>query len=341
MTALRAIPLLSLAFSPGAAPAQEDPTPYAVPRCELLPLPDHQISFLDEGREVTRWHFDPKYPRPFFFPFNGPSGASLTRMGHPGAQNHDHHRSVWFAHAKLDGIDFWSENTAARIRQKLWLAYGDGEAESVMAVSLGWFDEEGVERMEQELVAASIPGAGGEHALEIQLTLRPGAGRDSVFLEQSNFGLLAVRVAKSLSHHFGGGQLTNSGGAVGEAAIFGRPAAWVDYSGPVVTGTGAERRSVTEGITFFDHPANPRHPTPWHVRSDGWMGASFCLEDGFTIPRDAPLTLRYLLQAHSGGCDPDKAAKIAAAFAARPGFAVSKSTRPHRQFEVERLAQGL
>lgn len=311
--------------------------PATVPEdCELIPLPDHQVTFQIDGIETTRWHFDPKYPRPFFYPFNGPSGSSLTRMGHPGAQNHDHHRSIWFAHAKVNGIDFWSENTKARVRQKLWQAYEDGADESIMASSLGWFDENGVELMEQDLVAASRPGVKGEHSLEIQITLRPAAGRESVELEKTNFGFLAVRVAKTLSRHFGGGQLTNSEGAVGEEATFGKRAAWMDYSGPVVTGTGAERRVVTEGITFFDHPDNPRYPTAWHTRSDGWMGAAFCLGEGHTITKETPLVLRYLLFAHSGGINPDKTMQSAAAFSKRPGFMLEKATRPHRQFEVRR-----
>jgi len=327
--------VLSLLLFAAPLAAQES---YSPPRAELLPLPDHQASFLHEGIEKTRWHFDPKYPRPFFYPFNGPSGVSLTRMGHPGAQNHDHHRSIWFAHAKVEGVDFWSENTKARIVQKYWQAYEDGDAESILASLLGWNNVEGVELLEQEMVAASRPRENGEHELEIQITLRPGAGRDPVLLEKSNFGLLAVRVAKSLSHHFGGGQLTNSEGAVGEEAVFGKPAAWMDYSGPVAAGTGPERNVVTEGIAFFDHPGNPRHPTAWHVRSDGWMGASFCLNEGFTITKDAPLVLRYLLHAHAGGADPGRAAETAAAFAARPGFLVEKATRPNRQFEVRRWA---
>lgn len=314
--------------------AQESFAPSA---CELLPLPDHQVTFLHRGIETTRWHFDPKYPRPFFYPFNGPSGVSLTRMGHPGAQNHDHHRSIWFAHAKVEGVDFWSESTKARIRQKFWFAYEDGDEESIMASSLAWFDENGIELMEQDLVAASRPRANGEHELEIQINLRPGADRDTVTLEKSNFGLLAIRVAKSISHHFGGGQITNSEGAVGEEAIFGKRAAWMDYSGPVVVGTGSDRRNVTEGITIFDHPGNPRYPTPWHVRSDGWIGASFCLNEGYTISMEAPLVLRYLLLAHSGGSDPDKATETFKNFGDRRGFLVEKSTLPHRQFEVRRI----
>src|SRR5438874_232420 len=67
---------------------------------------------------------------------------------------------------------------------------------------------------------------------------------------KTNFGFLAVRVAKNLSEHFGGGVLTNSEGAKSEPAIFGKQAKWMDYSGPVPNGH-------TEGITYFDHPTNP------------------------------------------------------------------------------------
>ena len=85
-------------------------------------MPDNQVSLQIDGEERARWHFDAKYPRPFFYTLIGPSGDTLTRMGHPGAQNHDHHRSVWWAHAKVDGEDYWSENGGTQIRQRLWLA---------------------------------------------------------------------------------------------------------------------------------------------------------------------------------------------------------------------------
>ena len=61
-------------------------------RCEVLPEAGHQVSFRIDGREVLRWHEGRDYPRPYFFPVIGPSGTSLTRMGHPGAPNHDHHQ---------------------------------------------------------------------------------------------------------------------------------------------------------------------------------------------------------------------------------------------------------
>ncbi len=82
--------------------------PQHFPRCQIVPLAAHQVSIQIDGEEKLRWNAGRDYPRPFFFPFNGPSGHSLTRMGHPGAPNHDHHQSVWFAHNKVLGIDFWA-----------------------------------------------------------------------------------------------------------------------------------------------------------------------------------------------------------------------------------------
>ena len=131
-------------------------------RCRVLPLPEHQVRFEVDGKERLRWHYGSSYPRPFFYPLLGPSGHPLTRMGHPGAPNHDHHRSVWLAHHKLNGVDFWSDQTRARVRQKQWLAMVDGPDEAAMAVLLGWFDESGKELMEQEVVVAGQQWRVGE-----------------------------------------------------------------------------------------------------------------------------------------------------------------------------------
>lgn len=300
--------------------------PYQFPRCQIVPDANHQVSFQIDGTEKLKWHYGPQYPRPFFYPILGPSGHTLTRMGHPGAENHDHHRSVWFAHAKVLGIDFWSDNTDARIKQKNWLAYKDGDDEAVMATLLGWYDgHDPRELLEQEVIAAVRPGPEGETFLEIQTTFRPKS--ETLEFAKTNFGFLAVRMAKSISAYFGGGQLTDSNGNVGEPAIFGKSAKWMDYSGPVPGGN-------TEGITYFDHPQNPNHPTHWHVREDGWMGASVCMHAGINITRQQPLTLRYLLHAHNNTVDPSRAEKMFKQFSEHPGYEVIKGSKRHTQYEV-------
>jgi len=309
---------------------------YKAPRCEVLPLADHQVSLRIDGRERLRWHFGRQYPRPFFFPLLGPSGSPLTRMGHPGAPNHDHHRSIWFAHHKVLGIDFWSDGTEARIQQKQWLCYQDGDAEAAMAVLLGWYDgHDPAELLEQQLIAVVRPGDEGEMFLEIQTSFYPR----SAMLEfgQTNFGFLAVRVAKSISAHFGGGELTSSTRQRGEANLFAKPARWMDYSGPVEVARVAERSAVVEGLTYFDHPDNPAFPAAWHVREDGWMGSAPCLNQALVTTPDQPLTLRYLLHIHRGDIEPERADRIADEFATRAGYRVFKASIKHQQFAIQRV----
>jgi hypothetical protein len=304
--------------------------PYVQPRCEVVPLPDDQVSIRVAGTERLRWHFGAHYPRPFFYPLIGPSGSALTRMGHPGAANHDHHRSIWFAHNKVLGIDFWADTSKAFIRQKHWLCYQDGNDEAALAVALGWHDgHDPKELLEQELIVGVRPGPGGETVVELQATFRPTG--ESLEFGKTNFGFLAVRVAKSISEHFGGGKLTNSAGKEHEAEIFGKEARWVDYSGPVPTG-------AVEGITYFDHPSNPGHPVKWHVREDGWMGASVCMDEARQTTRKRPLTVRYLLHAHQEAVSAARADAALKEFSDTRPYIVVKANVKHTQFVIKREA---
>lgn len=308
----------------------------SVARCCVVPLPGRQVAFAVEGRELTRWHFAGDVPRPYFYPIVGPFGGSLTRMGHPGAPNHDHHRSVWFAHQQVTGVDFWSDDGPARIRQKQWLAYVDGDGEAAMAVELGWYDgHDPGELLTQEVVAAVRPLADGEWILELQSKFTPTA--QSLEFGKTNFGFLAVRVAANLSEHFGGGRLTNSVGLQGERSIFGKPSGWMDYSGPVALRVPeSDARDVTAGITYFDHPENVNAPACWHVREDGWMGAAPGMNGPLLIERERPLVLRYQLLIHRGPADTARLEAEAARFAHSPAFAVRKSRARHQAFELSR-----
>ncbi len=309
-----------------------------VVRCQIVPEAGRQVSFQIDGREVLRWHEGLDYPRPYFYPVVGPSGCSVTRMGHPGAPNHDHHQSLWFAHNKVLGIDFWGNSSGTRIRQQQWLAYEDADDACRMAVELHWFDgHDPAALMKQELICEVRPvsgdvdaDAGPEYTVELQSRFRPVAAQ--LELGQTNFGFLAVRVARSISAVFGGGQLTSGNGSVSESQIFGQAAPWMDYSGPVdLSG------QTIEGIAYMDHPSNPGQPTCWHVRDDGWMCASPCMNSSLIITADLPLTLRYLLFVHRGAAPVDRISKLQAAFQSLPEMHVMKSKRPHIQWQIERM----
>lgn len=302
--------------------------PEAVPRVQIVPQTDDAVSFQVDGAERGRWNAAKRHPRPHLFPVLAPSGRSITRMGHPADSSHDHHRSVWFAHRDVAGVNFWEDRPDARqqIRQERWLAYQDGDEEALAAVRLGWFDAHNVRLMQQDLLIAFRPLPGGETEWEFQSAFTTGL--DPLVLGKTNFGFLAVRVAKTLSARYGGGRLRSSTGVVGEPGIFAKPAAWMDYSGPTT-------RDGWEGVTYFDHPGNPRQPTSWHVRDDGWMSAAFCLNEGYKLAKGVPLTLRYLLHVHAGDVDPKAADARLKAFADRPPFQAVTGVK-HYPFVFER-----
>ena len=304
------------------------PTP-DFPRCQIVPLPDQRASFQIDGLEVTRWVFSAAHPRPFFFPLNGPSGESLTRMGHPGAPNHDHHQSVWFAHNKVLGIDFWSNTSLARIEQTEWLAYQDSDEQAVMGARLAWRDgHEPRPLLEQELVVAVAPLDEGQWTMEVQSRFTPTS--DSLEFQKTNFGFFAVRVAKRIAEFCGSGVLTNSDGATGERAIFGKPSRWMDYSGPV-------RGGGTEGVTYLDHPSNPGQPTRWHVREDGWMGASPCMLSAIETTKTDPLVLRHMLFVHRNAANMESISQQASRFAKSASWEIVKPKTRHTHSLIRRV----
>jgi hypothetical protein len=88
-----------------------------------------------------------------------------------------------------------------------------------------------------------------------------------------------------------------------EAVTWGKRSAWCDYHGPV--------DGKTVGLAIMDHPANPRHPTWWHVRDYGLFAANpFGKHDferlndktagDFKIPAGKSATFRYRVVIHEG-----------------------------------------
>ena len=294
---------------------------YKIPRVQAVPIEDSQVSFQVDGVERLRWHAARRYTRPYFYPLLGPSGRPLTRMGHPAAPDHDHHKSIWFAHYKVAGLDFWGDRNNNRARQENWVHYQDGDDEAVLVADIGWYDGHDAKLMHQQLIAAIRPLPAGETWLELQTTFTPTG--NSLMLEKTNYAFLAVRVAKSISNAYGGGELTNSEGRRSEADIFGQPADWVDYSGPVADET-------IEGITYFSHSSNPHTPNSWHVRNDGWMAASVCMHKGIELTKDTPLTLRFALHAHAGALNAEVAKTHFDDYAATPAYEIVKAQPPYR-----------
>lgn len=282
----------------GEAAHPDFPEAKPVPRMQVIPLPDGKASFRFNGRELTCYHFGDSLRRPFLYPLVGPEGHCLTRMGHPRDPfGHSHHNSVWISHQNVAGVDFWADRLATggepgRIVHQRFERLEDGNQSAWLMATNHWIGGDGkcllVERRRIEAMAPKE----SDWLLLIDLQFEsPGA--EPVEINQNPFGVIGVRMAKTIGVTDGGGRILNSEGQRNEPEVFRKLARWCDYSGPLTN-------RLSGGIALLDHPKNPNHPAAFHVRNDGWMGACLTLDRPVSVAPNQPLRLRYGLWMHAG-----------------------------------------
>jgi len=286
------VSILAMCLTDADARAREaSVSPKPVARLQVVPMPYQQASFQRDGVEITRYHFGAGLERPFLFPVNGPSGRSLTRMGHPrDPQSHSHHNSVWISHTDVNGVDFWSDAGKGKIRHKRIVKLEDGGERSSIVMENEWVTVEGRRLLDETRQVTVILLEGKEWLMVIDMELK--AVDKAVTLGKTPFGMVGVRMAKTIGVNDGGGTIRNSEDGVNEKEILWKQAKWVDYSGAITD-------SAIEGVTLFDHPKNPNFPSFFHVRNDGWMGASLTFDAPRAIEPGKSLHLRYGFYVHA------------------------------------------
>jgi hypothetical protein len=73
----------------------------------------------------------------------------------------------------------------------------------------------------------------------------------------------------------------------------GNSARWIDYTGPLGDDWG--------GLVMFDHPSNPRYPTPLRVHPElPYFCYAFVQNESYTVSSNEPLNLIYRFLIHGG-----------------------------------------
>lgn len=247
--------------------------------------------------------------RPYVDALYSPAGLRVTRdiaTAPEGSDDHAHHKGVWWGHRNVSGSDVWTEfDGHGRIRSDGEPTVERRDDRVELTHTMSWLAADGTPLLQDaRVLRAWKPDGRGAQALDIELRLSP-IGREVQLSDTKEAGLIALRVAPELEERRGG-RITLSSGAVGEAAAWGRPAAWCDYSGTI---DGAE-----VGVAVFDHPENPL-PAYWHVRDYGLLAVNpFGLRDfdessaesgAVTLLFGASLVSRYRIFVHDGAVDLD------------------------------------
>ncbi|MDZ7616188.1 MAG: PmoA family protein [Patescibacteria group bacterium] len=261
--------------------------------------------------------------KPILWPIIGPTGKPMTRAFpmiediEGERHDHPHQASFWFTHAEVNGSNFWSikakEDILGTTRHGEFRRIDSGKAATIVTVN-DWIGHDGRKVLEDERVI-EFGTIGDSRYIDFTITLKATEG--PVTFGDTKEGTFGVRVAATMKVDAKlGGKIVNSEGQT-DLDAWGRPAAWVDYHGPV--------EGETVGIAILNHPSSFRFPTPWHVRTYGLFAANpFGLSDfpdpvesgEYTLKRGEDMTLRYRVIFHRGT---EKDADIASLFNAYAG----------------------
>lgn len=212
--------------------------------------------------------------QPVIWPIIGPAGQAMTRQYPFDAKlpaekdDHPHHRSLWFNHGAVNGLDFWMEPEAGtkgpQIMQRT-IAVEDDVADdaSVCLVTNNDWMNAGKKVCEDERKICFSADAEGRW---IDFTVTVKASDGELLFGDTKEGSFGIRVPGEFDVDAKrGGQIRNSRGQL-DGDAWGHAAEWVDYHG-TIDGQSA-------GIVVFDMPDSFRHPTRWHVRTYGLFAAN-------------------------------------------------------------------
>lgn len=294
-----------------------------------------------DGKLFTEYVFK-GFARPLFYPVLAADGTEMMRhypikTGVPGeVEDHPHHKSLWFTHGNVNGVDFWAENERAGkiVNESVTQSVKDGVG--VIVSKNKWVALDGTVHVTDE-TTVRLHGSGDARYLDYEVTLKAPADKPVVFGDTKE-GSMSIRLplwmtpphsysqavidaqgktSKKRVPHDGKGTIINAEG-VKNTPTWGKRSAWVDYHAP--------KDGKVYGVAIFDHPSNPRHPTWWHVRDYALFAANPFGKHDFepahkdnpkagdlTIPAGGSTTFRWRFYFHTGD---EKQAGVAAKYQA-------------------------
>ncbi|MCP4640323.1 MAG: hypothetical protein GY851_07825 [bacterium] len=244
------------------------------------------------GQHFTTYHYSNENKKPFLWPVLGEDGVPVTRSWPMGEAedktDHPHHKSLWSAYGDLNGVDCWGEGSKSGSQVSGKPEFGSGADSGWIKVSNSWRSLEGKQVLAEAREYTFHNSPANARALDVKVTFTATDG-DVLFKDTKEGGIVAFRIRDQIRADRKG-TITIATGAQGESKCWGKPSPWCDYSGPLEDGK-------VRGIAVFDHPTNLRHPSRWHVRNYGLLGANCFGLSYFTKNEDKPQNGDYTLKA--------------------------------------------
>ena len=250
-----------------------------------------RIDVFINNQLFTRYIFSEDEKYPFFFPVNGPSGASVTSMRN---SNFPHHSSLFFGCDYLNGGNYWDQALERGQIRSIRAEILETEGDRVVIENECIWTREGVPSPIRDTRTITI-AARSENLFILDFDIVMEMLED-VTISRTNHSLFSGRMAADLTVT-NGGTMINAEGNTAEEGTFGVPSPWISYYGT--------RFGKTEGMTIMQHPSNKWYPAPWFTRNYGFFSPTPLywpedLEKGTFIKKGESVSLRYRVLVHGG-----------------------------------------
>lgn len=274
-------------------------------------LDDDGATITIDGELFTRYMVN-SGSKPVLFPVIGPTGEPVTRgypmqlVGPSEKTDHIHHRSVWFGYEGINGVDYWHEprdlskpssHDGRQVHKGFRTVEIDNDTVLLVTENDYLDSDDNVVAKDERTCRFGVDG----ETRWIDYTVKLWSPKGPLVIGDTKEGAFAVRVAGSIKVEANqGGMIVSSNGDTNGDA-WGKPAAWVDYSGPV--------DGETVGIAILAHPTSLQPEPRWHVREYGLFAANpigasdyshGAATGGLERPEGEPITLRHRVLIHKG-----------------------------------------
>ncbi|MDR1859620.1 MAG: PmoA family protein [Bacteroidales bacterium] len=242
------------------------------------------------GALFTNYIFSAEEKYPFFFPLNGPSGASVTSMRNG---NYPHHSSVFFGSDLVNGGNYWQEGLDRGQIVSLSAEIVKNGPDTVVIRNECIWKRPGAQAPIKDLRKITITAPSKElYQLDFDITLEALL---DITIQKTNHSLFSIRVDPDIAV-INGGTMLNAEGKKSEKGTFGEPSAWIDCYGA--------RQGKVEGVAILQHPSNYGYPYKWFTRDYGFFSPTplFWPQDGKTtkFAKGDATTLRFRTLVHTG-----------------------------------------
>src|SRR3954447_655834 len=220
----------------------------ATAQVKITPGPE-KVAIEINGKPSTDFYIAGKeVAKPYLWPLRAASGTYVTRMWPMGKveeeagiarPDHPHQRGMWFAHAKVNNLDFWNiapldqkpynQPDRGKIVLKKLGEVKSGKDKGSIAGVFNWTDHDGKTLLTESRVTTFYADK-DQRTFDLDITL---TAVSKVTFGDEKDGVLGIRMRPILQEDKGTGHITNAEGLVGEKAAWGKPSKWCDYSGEI------------------------------------------------------------------------------------------------------------